>query len=197
MEFKNYEKYRWFYTSCGHLVIGGKNAEQNEHIITTLKKSKRDKIAMHTTKPGSPFSIILVDPKNIGESEIKECAVFTACFSRAWKDKQDETSVDIFKLSQLYKNPIMKTGTWGVKGKIKRMKVNLELALTIQKNKLRAVPINSVKSKKDIILYIKPGKIDKSLILSRTNEILKKALNREELINALPAGGIAINKNDF
>ena len=33
----NYQKFRWFYTSSGILVIGGKSAEQNEEIIKQAK----------------------------------------------------------------------------------------------------------------------------------------------------------------
>ena len=31
---KSYEKYKWFVTSSGKLVMGGKNAEQNEEIMS-------------------------------------------------------------------------------------------------------------------------------------------------------------------
>ena len=48
--------YRWFYTSEGKLVIGGKNEEQNELVLKHFLKSEYT--VMHTNAPGSPFMII-------------------------------------------------------------------------------------------------------------------------------------------
>lgn len=192
MEFKDYQKYRWFYTSSNKLVIGGKNAEQNEELIRKMKAIKEDKIVMHTQMPGSPFSIILSHINKITNNDIKETAVFTASFSRAWREKKQKANVDIFKLSQLYKSDLMKRGTWGVKGKIKRISIPLELALTKQSSKLRAVPESSVKLK-DILLKIIPGEIDKQDILPKLQELLPD-FNKEEILQALPPGGIRIIK---
>ena len=194
MEFKDYQKYRWFVTSKGNLVVGGKNAEQNEILIRKLKESSEDLIMMHTTEPGSPFSAILAGPKSVKEPDIQECAAFTASFSKAWKEKKRRVSVDMFNLSQLYKLKGMKIGTWGVKGEIRKISTSLELVLTKQNNKLRAVPLTTVKSKKEILSKIIPGNIDKSLILSKIQMMTEEPLNQDELISALPSGGIKIKK---
>ena len=138
MEFRDYKKYRWFYTSSGKLVVGGKSSSQNDELIKKLKAAKRNFIVMHTSSPGSPFSVILSDDIDIKDK--KECAVFTACFSRAWKQRKKRAKVDIFTFSQLYKLKEMKTGTWGVKGKVQRVIVGLSLVLTKQNSSLRAVP---------------------------------------------------------
>mgnify|MGYP001560219158 FL=1 len=196
MEFKEYQKYRWFYLSSGKLVAGGKNAEQNEYLIRKLKESKKDRIMMHTTEPGSPFSVIFADPKVLKESDIKECAIFTASFSQAWKTGKKRASVDIFNLSQLQKLKTMKIGTWGVKGEIKRVSVPIELVLTKQHDKLRAVPPMTVRSKKDILLKIVPGKADKHLMLPKLQIVLAESFSKDDLLSALPAGGIKI-KNDI
>ena len=90
----DYEKYRWFYTSNNHLVIGGKNAEQNEELVKRYIKIKPKYIVMHTKNPGSPFSIILSD--NPTERDLEETAIFTGCFSRAWRENQKKSIIDIF-----------------------------------------------------------------------------------------------------
>ncbi len=190
MEFKDYGKYRWFYTSSNKLVIGGKNAEQNEELIKKMKAVKNDRIVMHTQMPGSPFSIILADIKKVSNNDIKETAVFTASFSRAWREKSKQANIDIFKLSQLYKSDAMKQGTFGVKDEIKRISAPLELALTKQKSKLRAVPSSS---SKDIILKIIPGETDKLQMLPGLQKLLPK-YSKEEILAALPSGGIKILK---
>lgn len=194
MEFKEYQKYRWFVTLSGKLVIGGKNALQNEFLLRKLKSEKKDFLVMHTAEPGSPFSVILSDTKSIKESDLEECAIFTAAFSRAWKLGKKKASVDVFKVSDLYKLKDMKPGTWGVKQKMKNISTQLQLVLTKQKNKIRAVPEKSVKSKKDILLKIMPGKIDKQLMLAKLQVYLSDSYSREDLLSALPAGGIQIKK---
>ena len=48
-----YEKFRWFFTSGGKLVIGGKSAEQNEEVLKA--HLDRDDLIMHTKQAGSLF----------------------------------------------------------------------------------------------------------------------------------------------
>jgi len=147
---------------------------------------------MHTSSPGSPFSVILSDPSEVSERDIEEATVFTGCFSRKWREQNKKANVNIFSLSDLYKSKSMKSGTWGVKGKAKQMTVQLELVLAIQEKILRAVPELSVKNKKDVLLKIKPGKIDKTEMLPKFHVLLDKNFSQEELLSALPPGGISI-----
>ncbi len=189
---EDYKKYRWFFTSSEKLVIGGKSAVQNDQLLKSLKIAGEEKVIMHTSEPGSPFSVILSQPSTITKKDLEECATFTGCFSRAWKTGKKKVSVDIFNLSQLVKTTGMKEGTWNVRGKIKRISVNISLVLTRQKGILRAVPITSVKNKKDILLHLYPGKIDKKDMLAKIQIGTKEHFSQEELLSALPTGGIRV-----
>jgi hypothetical protein len=193
-EFLDYQKYKWFYTSSGKLVVGGKSSIQNDELLKKLKRQNKDYVVMHTSSPGSPFSIILAPIKQVSQKDIEQTAIFTGCFSRAWREKKKMAQIDIFHLSQLYKSKLMKTGTWGVKGKIQRKVVELSLVLTLQNEKLRAVP-ESVPKKKDILLKIKPGKTDKRTMLPKFHVLLPDGLTQEAVLSALPAGGVSISKN--
>ncbi len=186
---KDYQKYKWFYTNSEKLVVGGKNAEQNEELLKKFKELKEDRIVMHTAQPGSPFSIIVADIDSIKSQDIEEAAIFTASFSQEWKKKKKTSEIHIFNLSQLYKLKAMKAGTWGVKGKIKKITVPLSLVLTKQKSKLRAVPESSAKS---FFLKIIPGNIDKQQMVSKLQEILPSSFSKEDILSALPAGGLSI-----
>lgn len=189
---ENYQKYKWFLTKSKKLVVGGKSAEQNDELLKKLKQQDNDYIAMHTHSPGSPFSIILSPIEKVQKADLEETAVFTASFSRAWKLKKKKALIDIFKLSSLYKSPKMKTGTWGVKEKLSSKVVELGLVLTKQKNVLRAVPPQTP-PQKQILLKIKPGNLDKESSLIKIQALFPK-LNKEEIIQALPAGKISIQK---
>ncbi len=188
IEFKDFKKYRWFKSSSGKLVIGGKNASQNDELLKRIKSINNNFMVMHTSSPGSPFSVILTGVKKINKSDLEECAIFTACFSKAWKSGAKKVGVDIFKASQLYKTEEMKAGTWGVKAE-------LELALTKQLGVLRAVPKKSVKNKKYIILKIIPGNLNKEDAIAKLALDLDEKFSQEEILSALPSGGIKIIRN--
>ncbi len=192
--FSGYTKYKWFFTASGKLVVGGKSASQNDELLKKLKSLNKDFIVMHTSSPGSPFSAILADKKNVSKNDLEETAIFTGCFSKAWKQGKKKAEIHIFTLSQLEKADKMKEGTWQVKGKVKRISVPLKLVLAKQENKLRAVPEKTIKNKKNILIKIKPGKIDKKDLLPKLQVEISEHLNQDELLSALPAGGIAIAK---
>ncbi len=185
---RNYKKYRWFYTSTRKLVIGGKTALQNDELLHQVTTSSDPYLVMHTSEPGSPFCVILSDLKTITRTDREECAIFTGCFSRAWREKKGYAAVDIFLSSQMYKEPSMKAGTWGVETRVEHLKVPLKLVLARQKGILRAVPPQSV-ARKAIIACICPGTLDKDDILPKLELETDDALSQEEVLSALPAGG--------
>lgn len=184
---KNYQKYRWFYTSTGKLVIGGKTAAQNDELLHQVTTRSEPLLVMHTVAPSSPFCVILSVLKNITKADREECAVFTACFSRAWRTRAGEAAVDAFLSSQIYKGKQMKSGTWGVETRVERLHALLKLALTRQQGVLRAVPPKSV-SKKEVLAYLCPGTLDKQDLLPKLELELGQPLASEEVLAAVPAG---------
>jgi len=183
-EIGDYSKYRWFLTSGKKLVIGGKSAVQNEQLVKSILKAEKKYIIMHTHEPGSPFSIILAPVKQIKPKELKEAAIFTASFSRAWRKGLKEVKIDIFTTNDLYKKKGMKAGTFAVLGEIKTKRVELELVLTKQKDKLRAVPKSAANK---ILAHLKPGKKSKEKIAEELAKKLKTT--KQEVLQALPPGG--------
>lgn len=195
LEQLEFKKYRWFFTSSGKLVVGGKSAEQNDELLKKVKSEfKENFCVMHTAEPGSPFAIINTPQKELANSDIEEAAIFTACFSRAWRSQKKKAIVDIFSLEQLFKDSKMKQGTWGVIPPIKHKAVQLSLVLTIQEGSLRAVPEKSITNSSLLLAKIKPGKIDKTKMIKQIQETLKTPVSAEEILAALPAGGVSIVK---
>jgi len=188
---KDYRKYRWFFTSSDNVVIGGKSAEQNEEIMKKHSESREDYVVMHTSAPGSPFTLI----KSPNKKDLDEMAIFTACFSQQWKKNNDSAEVDIFTIEQVNKDKKMKTGTFGVMGKIQRKKVKLELSLDFQKGKLRAVPRMTVKKP---FVILTPGPLSKEQAVEQLVKIIKNKFNyimsKDEIMAALPAKDISIKE---
>nr|MDQ3851875.1 NFACT family protein [Thermoproteota archaeon] len=85
-----YERYRWFITTDGLLVIGGRDASSNSALVR--KHLTEHDIVFHAEVHGSPFFII----KNAAafaatqegkiDSSLHQVAQATISFSRAWKD---------------------------------------------------------------------------------------------------------------
>ncbi len=187
---EDYKSYRWFFTSEGKLVVGGKSDEQNEEIIRNFLRPNY--IIMHTSLPGSPFMII--QDNNPSKKDIKETAIFTAAFSKQWKNGNKNIEIDIFKGSQIYKIKAMKIGTFGVKGDKETIKVKPELVLIIQRGKIRAVPSNG---KEKTLAKIKPGKLAKEQAAEKIAKIIRDKfhfpVHKDEIMSAIPSDKIDVN----
>lgn len=188
-EARDYTNYRWFFTSEGKLVVGGKSDEQNEMVLKYFRKPNY--IVMHTSAPGSSFMII--QDNEPSKKDLEECAVFCACFSKEWKSGKKVIDIDVFRGIDIYKTKEMKIGTFGVKSK-KKMKARPELMIIIQKGKIRAVP--NVKRKEESLAVIKQGKMSKEesaeKIAKKIKEKFFMPVSKEEVMRAIPSGNMSV-----
>jgi predicted ribosome quality control (RQC) complex YloA/Tae2 family protein len=107
---KWYERFRWFRTSDGFLVIGGRNADQNEELVTKyLDPSDR---FFHTQAHGGPVTILKgTDPGepardvDIPEPSKREAARFSVSYSSVWKDGRFEGDAYEVGPDQVSKTP--------------------------------------------------------------------------------------------
>jgi len=186
---KKYHNYRWFFTSDNVLVVGGKSDEQNEIVLSEFLKPNYT--IAHTTLPGSPFMVIQSDKP--GKKDIEETAIFCACFSQQWKHGKKTIEIDIFKGEQIYKTKSMKTGTFGVKGGKRTMKVRPELVLGIQNGKLRAVPKTT---NLEVLAIIKQGNLSKEDAAIKISKIIKDKyhfpISKEEILSAIPSDKLSV-----
>ncbi len=126
-----YERYRWFITSDGILVIGGKDADQNISIIRNVMRSGL--WALHADVHGSPLAIIYEDAEKVPETSVNEAAQFVASYSKAWTEGLLSIKVSVFKSEQVSLSP--PSGTFLSKGSFmiygKKREIDAELALSI------------------------------------------------------------------
>ncbi len=188
-----YEKFRWFHSSEGFLVIGGRDATSNEVLIK--KHVTENDIVFHAEMSGSPFFVIKTENKKPSNITLEETAIATASYSRAWK--LGINSVDVFyvKPKQVSKEAesgeYMSKGSFMIRGKKEIMHPKLELAIGIKENIILGGPINAIKKNSDKFFILNIGK-DKSSDIAK---FLKKEFNfkdSDELIWHMPAGGIKI-----
>ncbi|WP_336344161.1 ribosome rescue protein RqcH [Halalkalicoccus ordinarius] len=103
-----YEQFRWFHTSDDFLVIGGRNADENEALVK--KYLDRGDRFFHTQAHGGPVTVLKAtgpsEPAkevDFPESSIREAAQFAVSYSSVWKEGRfadDAYSVDPDQVSK-------------------------------------------------------------------------------------------------
>lgn len=97
-----YEKFRYFTTSDGFLVVAGKDVVTNEILIK--KYTQQEDIVFHAEITGSPFVVIKAEGRQITEQTLKEAGEYAAAFCRAWRENAGSADVYWVKVDQLSKS---------------------------------------------------------------------------------------------
>lgn len=87
-----FEKFRWFVSSEGILVVGGKDIVSNEILIK--KHAEKNDIVFHADIAGAPFVIVKTEGKKSIEKTLCEAGEFAAAFCRGWREGFG--SVDVY-----------------------------------------------------------------------------------------------------
>ncbi|MHC1635920.1 MAG: ribosome rescue protein RqcH [Candidatus Methanospirareceae archaeon] len=197
-----YERFRWFVTSDGFLVIGGKDAKTNEEVVKRYMDNKD--LFFHTQAEGSPAVIVKTGGERISEDAKEEVAQFTASYSNLWKYGFYEGDCYCVSASQVSKTPpsgeYIKKGSFVIRGKREYFKTKLGLYIGIEKEKGRVIACPSVPSlreKYEVFVEIEPGDKDKKEIAREIAEILDIKGREEEIIRLLPAGKSKIIRGNY
>ena len=98
-----YDRFRWFVSSDGFLVVGGRDADTNEEIFKKYME-KRD-IVFHTQTPGAPLTVVKTGGKEVPDSTLQEVAQFAVSYSSLWKAGQFSGDCYWIKSEQVTKTP--------------------------------------------------------------------------------------------
>ncbi|AFO56121.1 MULTISPECIES: ribosome rescue protein RqcH [unclassified Natrinema] len=106
-----FDRFRWFHTSDGFLVIGGRNADQNEELVKKYLEPG-DKV-LHTQAHGGPVTVLkATDPSeasssdiDLPESSVAEAAQFAVSYSSVWKDGRYAGDIYAVDSDQVSKTP--------------------------------------------------------------------------------------------
>jgi predicted ribosome quality control (RQC) complex YloA/Tae2 family protein len=143
-----YEKFRWFRTSEGLLVIGGRDAHSNEIVIK--KHAEQADMVLHTDMAGSPFFVIKAEGRQIGEVSLLEAAEATASYSRAWKLGHSDASVFVVRPDQVSKTAKsgehLPRGAFMIYGETRYLPNRMRLAIGVKDGQLFGGPLDSVRS---------------------------------------------------
>ncbi len=187
---KWFEKFHWMVTSDGFLVVGGRDATQNE--VLFKKHLAPDDIVLHADITGAPLTFIKAEGKVATPQAIREASEFAVAYSTGWK--RGLASVDVYwvRAEQVSKTAqsgeFLPKGSFVIRGTKNFMK-NTELKVAVGvvfetdnegKPYAKAVcgAVQSVNNRAKYFVTLKPG----SFSQQQAAEEIKKRL----LLKAMP-----------
>ncbi|AKB66063.1 ribosome rescue protein RqcH [Methanosarcina mazei] len=186
-----YDRFRWFVSSDGFLVVGGRDADTNEEIFKKYME-KRD-IVFHTQTPGAPLTVVKTGGKEVPDSTLQEVAQFAVSYSSLWKAGQFSGDCYWIKSEQVTKTPesgeYLKKGAFVIRGERNYFKdVPLGIAVGLElKGETRIIggPASSVRKHGDYILEIIPGKFNQNDISKKIYRIYADELNDPRFVKQI------------
>jgi predicted ribosome quality control (RQC) complex YloA/Tae2 family protein len=158
-----YEKFRWFISSDGFLVVAGKDAVSNEVLVK--KYAGVGDVVFHADITGAPFVVVKAEGKDPSEQALREAGEFAVSFSRAWREGFGSADVYWVKPDQLSKSgpsgESVPHGAFAVIGKRNWMhNVPLRLGIGVVENdevSFVGGPVEAVNAKTKTYVTIGPG----------------------------------------
>lgn len=174
-----YEKFRYFYSSDGFLVVGGRDAITNE--ILVKKHLEAQDIVFHAEVKGAPFVAVKTVSKSPSQEVIDEAAQFAASYSRAWREAFN--TVDVY---WVYPNQISKTppsgqhlekGSFiiqGVKNYVRNVPLRIGIGVQLKETDVVAVggPVMMVSRITRFYAELVPGKQPSGTLVKRIRGLL-------------------------
>ena len=197
-----YERFRWFHSSDGFLVLGGRDAETNEEIYA--KYLERRDLALHTDASGAPLTVIKTEGQEVPDATLQEAAQFAVSYSSLWKAGLGSGDCYLVKGDQVTKTPehgeFIRKGAFVIRGERRYYRdVPLGLALGLSDGVLIGGPVSAVRPKADPAVEIEPGELNADDLAKRIyrsfsgrvedRSALKAAASPDLIVQFLPPGG--------
>ncbi len=199
-----YEKFKWFCSSSGRLVIAGRNETQNEAIVK--KHAEKDDFLLHADIHGAAFVLVksqhpdikkkkgehggskqttsLLPVERIDEVTLKEAAEFSAANSKAWTRGVGTVDVSAFRPEQATKpDGSLAKGSFVIQGSriwFRSMELKISVGIKIDKERSTAKvisgPVMAVRKHANYFVTVEPGdKESTHLAKEIKNKILLKS----------------------
>ena len=199
---KWYEKLRWFISSEGVLVVGGRDANTNESVVK--KYLEPNDIYLHADIHGASSTAIKLNGNELNDTLLKESGEFAASFSSAWS--KGFTSQDVFWVhpDQVSKTPeageFLAKGSFVIRGHrnyIRGARVKLAVGIVDYEGKrIMAGPIEALEAHCENYVVLKPGFTKKEAIAKKIIERINEddLLSLDDIIRVLPSGKCDIDE---
>ena len=189
-----FERYKWFITTGGRLVIAGRDAHTNDNVVK--KHLKEGDLYAHADVHGAP-SVIIKDGAKASNDELREACLFALAQSKSWIAALAEGTAFWAYPDQVSKTPnpgeFVPRGAFIIRGK-RNYEHHLPLELAVGEiyyqnaRKVMCGPVSCFE-KSDRYFVIKPGKKTGRM----SNEMAKRFdVPEEEVSRILPPGDVEI-----
>lgn len=201
-DLKWYEKLRWFLSSDGTLVVGGRDANTNESVVK--KYLDNNDIYLHADIHGASSIVVKLEGKEINDNLLQESASFAASFSSAWSKGFSTQDVYWVHPDQVSKTPepgeFVAKGSFIIRGNrnyVRGAKVQIAIGIVDYEGKrIMAGPVEALEAHCENFVVLKPGYTKKEAIakkiLHKINE--DQLLNIDDIVRVLPAGKCDIDE---
>ena len=181
-----YEKFRWYTSSDGFLVVAGKDTVSNEVLIK--KYTTQDDVVFHAEITGSPFVVIKSEGRAISEQALREAGEFAASYSRGWRENLGSADVYWVKLDQLSKSgpsgESVPHGAFFVVGKrnwLRNTPLRIAVGIIVgEETTFVGGPIDAVKAKTKTYIVLSPGDMTGKELLQQILKSLMLKLPKEQ-----------------
>jgi len=203
MKKKWFHRFRWFYTTDGTLVLGGRDASQNEELVKKYMEGKDTFV--HADVHGGSVVIVKGETEHMDD----EVAQFAASYSNAWKAGHFSADVYFARPDQVSKTAesgeFVARGGFIVRGERRYAKdVQLGVAIGVQKEPSVAIiggPVAAVRARTGYVVELSPGTFEPNDVAKKVQRALKEkvgeenwkrlrtVLNTEAIAAFVPPGG--------
>jgi len=201
-----FENFRWFRSSDGFLVIGGRDATTNEILIK--RHMEPHDLVFHAEILGAPFVLIKTEGKTAPEQTINEAAQLAASYSRAWREMLGAVNVYWVNPDQVSKTPpsgqFLKKGSFMIRGSktfIRGVPLQVAVGVKIGEEETLVVggPVDAIAFQTNVYVEIVPGEQKSSQLAKqirhqlskKVSEALKRSITEiplEEIQHFIPLG---------
>jgi predicted ribosome quality control (RQC) complex YloA/Tae2 family protein len=191
-----FEKFRWFISSEGAVVLGGKDAKSNDTLVKKHLEAG-DRYA-HADMHGAP-SVVVKMREGVTEATLHEACEFAVATSKAWNAKIGSASGYWVLPEQVSKTPqsgeYLAKGAFVIRGKRNYSdKLGIRLALGEVEHegerKVMCGPESAVKARSKRYVVMRPGEKDKDAVAKLLADELQVPI--EEVQGVMPPGDVDI-----
>jgi len=184
-----WERYRWCYTTGGHLVLGGRDRKTNELLVR--KHLKDGDIYVHADIHGAP-SCVMQGGADAGDEDRHQACAFAAVYSKAWNSGLGSVPAYWVTPDQVSRTPEsgehLPRGAFIVRGK-RNLRHHLPMRLCMGnvevegKIKVMGGPRECVEAMTDTFVVLEPGDTPKEHVKGLSDTF---SASTEEIMRAMP-----------
>jgi predicted ribosome quality control (RQC) complex YloA/Tae2 family protein len=192
-----FERYRWFISSDGNIVIAGRDAKTNDKVVKKYL-SEKDRYA-HAEIHGAPSVVIKNKNGEISEQTLREACEFALAFSKAWNAKIGAGRAYWVLPDQVSKTPpsgeFLPRGAFIIRGK-RNFVPNIELRLAVGKliyegvEKMMCGPERAIEAQCEDYVVFGSGDMNKNTFIGKLCKVFD--VEREEIARILPPGDVNV-----